>query len=91
MKEIEKEKFGGVVGDKGFEYYYIAALATAPKHQGHGYGSALVNTILFAVRIPMAEMSSFPNIIFTGGLERARDLPILEHTGQYSFLRVVWI
>ena len=57
MKKIEKEKFGGAVGDKGFEYYYIGLLGTAPKCQGRGYGSALVNTILSTVRTPIVSMS----------------------------------
>ena len=76
MKKMEKEKFGGVVGDKGFEYYYIGVLATAPKHQGHGYGSALVENILFSVRA--FNKQSFPGLFAIGRLEGSADLPVCE-------------
>lgn len=54
MTGIQKEKFGGSVGDKNFDYFYVGLLATAPKHQGQGYGSALMDFILFQVNFSLA-------------------------------------
>ena len=79
MREIQKEKLGGTAGDKGFEYYYVGLLATAPKYQGQGYGSTLLNSILFAVRALHATLS-FTKLIVAGGLERAANLLVFEHT-----------
>ena len=52
MEAMEKARLGGVRGGKGFEYYYIHIVATAPDEQGHGYGKKLMNSVL-------AEVSSF--------------------------------
>ena len=49
-KALLKEEFGDDT-EVLKEYYYIDLLGTHPEAQGQGYGSALMNTVLFSVSI----------------------------------------
>lgn len=51
------------LGDRTKSMVYVDLLATKPEAQGHGFGTALLDTVLFSVRSQSFALFAYSHIV----------------------------